>query len=305
MHRKHPKTRFVNAHMAMLYYDPAKLSTFLDTYPADIELSATFQDLAARRACGVRSSSSIRTVSSSAPTAASRAGLTRTRPASALAHARDARRVLPAPGTGAYAWRIAGPRALADLRSRLARRRVAQDLLPQRAAPPADAACVAAKQFAARGLSMAPAPVCPARPARPHPRQARRDREKVGPAPRTRRQHRLAALFAATSAVAIWMTPGPKAHGGEREGPPLRPSRGEGEGPDWRGRCTGSTRRTPTTARSRRSPRRTSRSSAWCGPPISTCFPGKSRARRSSSMASSTARARGVWWWPSMPAPAR
>lgn len=46
MHRKHPKTRFVNAHMAMLYYDPHKLATFLDTYPnADIELSATFQDL--------------------------------------------------------------------------------------------------------------------------------------------------------------------------------------------------------------------------------------------------------------------
>ncbi len=46
MHRKHPRTRFVNAHMAMLYYDPQKLATFLDTYPnADIELSATFQDL--------------------------------------------------------------------------------------------------------------------------------------------------------------------------------------------------------------------------------------------------------------------
>lgn len=46
MHRKHPKTRFVNAHMAMLYYDPQKLTAFLDTYPnADIELSATFQDL--------------------------------------------------------------------------------------------------------------------------------------------------------------------------------------------------------------------------------------------------------------------
>src|SRR5690606_31588802 len=26
MHRKHPKTRFVNAHMAMLYYDPEKLA---------------------------------------------------------------------------------------------------------------------------------------------------------------------------------------------------------------------------------------------------------------------------------------
>jgi len=46
MHRKHPKTRFVNAHMAMLYYDPEKLAKFLDTYPnADIELSAAFQDL--------------------------------------------------------------------------------------------------------------------------------------------------------------------------------------------------------------------------------------------------------------------
>lgn len=46
MHRKHPKTRFVNAHMAMLYYDPDKLATFLDTYPnADIEISATVQDL--------------------------------------------------------------------------------------------------------------------------------------------------------------------------------------------------------------------------------------------------------------------
>ena len=46
MHGKHPKTRFVNAHMAMLYYDPQKLAAFLDRYPnADIELAATFQDL--------------------------------------------------------------------------------------------------------------------------------------------------------------------------------------------------------------------------------------------------------------------
>jgi predicted TIM-barrel fold metal-dependent hydrolase len=46
MHRKHPKTRFVNAHMAMLYYDPQKLAAFLDKYPnADVELSATFQDV--------------------------------------------------------------------------------------------------------------------------------------------------------------------------------------------------------------------------------------------------------------------
>ena len=46
MHRKHPKTRFVNAHLAMLYYDPQKLAAFLDTYPnADVEISATVQDL--------------------------------------------------------------------------------------------------------------------------------------------------------------------------------------------------------------------------------------------------------------------
>ncbi|MDQ3211239.1 MAG: amidohydrolase [Acidobacteriota bacterium] len=46
MHRKHPNTRFVNAHLAMLYYDPQKLAAFLDRYPnADVELSATFQDL--------------------------------------------------------------------------------------------------------------------------------------------------------------------------------------------------------------------------------------------------------------------
>jgi predicted TIM-barrel fold metal-dependent hydrolase len=46
MHRKHPKTRFVNAHLAMLYYDPEKLAAFLDAYPnADVEISATVQDL--------------------------------------------------------------------------------------------------------------------------------------------------------------------------------------------------------------------------------------------------------------------
>jgi predicted TIM-barrel fold metal-dependent hydrolase len=46
MHRKHPKTRFVNAHLAMLYYDPAKVAKLLDTYPnADVEIGATVQDL--------------------------------------------------------------------------------------------------------------------------------------------------------------------------------------------------------------------------------------------------------------------
>ena len=46
MHKKHPKTRFVNAHLAMLYYDPQKLARLLETYPnADVEISATVQDL--------------------------------------------------------------------------------------------------------------------------------------------------------------------------------------------------------------------------------------------------------------------
>jgi predicted TIM-barrel fold metal-dependent hydrolase len=46
MHAKHPKTRFVNAHIAMLYYDLDKVTALLDKYPnADVELSAAFQDL--------------------------------------------------------------------------------------------------------------------------------------------------------------------------------------------------------------------------------------------------------------------
>jgi len=46
MHARHPKTRFVNAHMAMVYYDPEKVAHLLDTYPnADVEISATVQDL--------------------------------------------------------------------------------------------------------------------------------------------------------------------------------------------------------------------------------------------------------------------
>lgn len=46
MHAKHPKTRFVNAHVAMLYYDMDKVTAFLDKYPnADVEISAALQDL--------------------------------------------------------------------------------------------------------------------------------------------------------------------------------------------------------------------------------------------------------------------
>ena len=46
MHAKHPKTRFVNAHVAMLYYDMDKVAALLDKYPnADVEISAAVQDL--------------------------------------------------------------------------------------------------------------------------------------------------------------------------------------------------------------------------------------------------------------------
>ena len=46
MHARHPKTRFVNAHMAMLYYDMDRVAALLDKYPnADVEMSATVQDL--------------------------------------------------------------------------------------------------------------------------------------------------------------------------------------------------------------------------------------------------------------------
>lgn len=46
MHAKHPNTIFVNAHMAMLYYDPAKVASLLDRFPnAMVEISATVQDL--------------------------------------------------------------------------------------------------------------------------------------------------------------------------------------------------------------------------------------------------------------------
>lgn len=46
LHTRHPKTRFVNAHFAMLYYDMDKVAALLDRFPnADVELSATVQDL--------------------------------------------------------------------------------------------------------------------------------------------------------------------------------------------------------------------------------------------------------------------
>ncbi len=46
MHARHPKTRFVNAHVAMLYYDMDKVRALLDKYPnAEVEISASLQDL--------------------------------------------------------------------------------------------------------------------------------------------------------------------------------------------------------------------------------------------------------------------
>lgn len=46
MHTRYPKTRFVNAHLAMLYYDMDKVTALLDRFPnADVEISATVQDL--------------------------------------------------------------------------------------------------------------------------------------------------------------------------------------------------------------------------------------------------------------------
>ena len=46
IHRKHPKTHFVNAHVAMLYHDMDRVTAFLDQYPnADVEISAAVQDL--------------------------------------------------------------------------------------------------------------------------------------------------------------------------------------------------------------------------------------------------------------------
>jgi len=46
MFAKHPKTRFVNAHIAMMAYDLERVGRMLDKYPnADVEVSARIQDL--------------------------------------------------------------------------------------------------------------------------------------------------------------------------------------------------------------------------------------------------------------------
>jgi predicted TIM-barrel fold metal-dependent hydrolase len=43
---KHPKTRFVHAHIAMMYFDLKRAGELLDKFPnSDMEVSATIQDL--------------------------------------------------------------------------------------------------------------------------------------------------------------------------------------------------------------------------------------------------------------------
>ena len=142
MHRKHPKTRFVNAHMAMLYYDPEKLATFLDTYPnADIELSATFQDLG--RAPRLWRAFLIKyqdRVFFGTDGSQSRGADEFWRPHWRALETLD--EYFPHPAQVRTPQRIARPRPLAHLGPRPAGRRAAQDLLPQRPAPPAGAAAV-------------------------------------------------------------------------------------------------------------------------------------------------------------------
>ena len=135
MHRKHPKTRFVNAHMAMLYYDPAKVAKLLDTYPnADVEIAATRAGSRARAAAVARVHHQV-----PGPRAVRhrrRSGPRRRRLLdAALALPRNLRRVLRAPGPDPHRRRLAGAWPLEHLRHRPARRRAAQGLLPERAAP--------------------------------------------------------------------------------------------------------------------------------------------------------------------------
>ena len=113
MHRKHPKTRFVNAHLAMLYYDPEKLASFLDTYPnADVEISATRAGSRARPALLARVPDQVpgpRAVRHRRQPVAWRRRVL----AATLARTRNPRRVLPAPGAGPHAARLARTRPLA------------------------------------------------------------------------------------------------------------------------------------------------------------------------------------------------
>ena len=152
MHRKHPKTRFVNAHMAMLYYDPEKLAAFLDTYPnADVEMSATVQDLGRAprlwREFIIKYQDRVLLGTDGNPSrGAEEFWIPHFR------YPRDLRRVLRASGADSHAGRLAGPRPLEHLRNRPAGRCAAEGLLPERPASPAVAQAV--DRQAARGTTV-------------------------------------------------------------------------------------------------------------------------------------------------------
>ena len=137
MHAKHPKTRFVNAHVAMLYYDMDKVAALLDKYPnADVEISATVQDLGRAPLHDpqvfpeVSGPHSVRFRRQSRPRHRGVLG-------AALEVPRDLRRALRSSGAVALGHRRAAARPLENLRHRPAGRCAAQGLLRQRAALPA------------------------------------------------------------------------------------------------------------------------------------------------------------------------
>ena len=116
MHRKHPKTIFVNAHMAMLYYDPAKVAKLLDTYPnAELEVSATPPGSGPRAAALARVHHQV-----SGPRPLRHRRRRQQQPGHVLEPAlpvlRDLRRVLRASSADPHGRRLARPRPLEHLR---------------------------------------------------------------------------------------------------------------------------------------------------------------------------------------------
>jgi len=133
MHARHPRTIFVNAHMAMLYYDPAKgggatrhLSKRDGRNVGDGSGSGARAALLARLHHQVSGSHSVRHRRQSED--GSRHVL-----AAALPILRDVRRILRAPGADSSGRRFSGPRSLEHLGHRLAGPGAAEGLLPERA----------------------------------------------------------------------------------------------------------------------------------------------------------------------------